>query len=337
MVLDRVTPAAFDHAFYASDLYYADVADASGAFDAWNASAEGFHSVYFGEVRGEKHKDGPINHDRVSYVPELAVGRWPVSDVAALEAVVKKTLAHRPPERAPRALFVHADGWVDERARLARMADALAARGYEVERQLYGGGLPTVASVADAARAGRELVLHCGHGTPDGWEGCLGPLEPFADATPSVFLSAGCSTARLCCEPPYDPDVDVVLVRHAGTNAGETFAAPPPPPACLQPGELDSTSVGERLVRMPRGGAVAYVGCATGAQPCAVTLLEGFVLAVAERRAERAGDEWRMALERYWTAERLAELVPDDGWYPPSVFFQGMKFLYLGDPTLRLR
>ena len=59
MVLDRVTPAAFDYAFYPSDLYYADLAKADGAFEDWNARKEGFHAGYFGEVRGEKNKDGP--------------------------------------------------------------------------------------------------------------------------------------------------------------------------------------------------------------------------------------------------------------------------------------
>ncbi|MEY2785719.1 MAG: hypothetical protein RL277_1929, partial [Planctomycetota bacterium] len=36
-------------------------------------------------------------------------------------------------------------------------------------------------------------------------------------------------------------------------------------------------------------------------------------------------------------AERLMELKPGESWYPPSIFFQGMKFVYLGDPTVRLR
>ena len=38
MVLDRVTPAAFDTAFYPSDLYYADVARKDGSFEDWNGA-----------------------------------------------------------------------------------------------------------------------------------------------------------------------------------------------------------------------------------------------------------------------------------------------------------
>ena len=78
MVLDRFTPAAANYAFYASDLYYADLANSAAEFEDWNSEREGFHARYFGEVRGESNKQDPINFDRVSYVPEIAVGRWPV-------------------------------------------------------------------------------------------------------------------------------------------------------------------------------------------------------------------------------------------------------------------
>ena len=76
MVLDRITPAAFDYAFYPSDLYYADLAKPDSTFEDWNAVRDGFHTGYYGEVRGEKNKQDPINFDRVDYRPEIAVGRW---------------------------------------------------------------------------------------------------------------------------------------------------------------------------------------------------------------------------------------------------------------------
>lgn len=34
--------------------------------------------------------------------------------------------------------------------------------------------------------------------------------------------------------------------------------------------------------------------------------------------------------------ERLAQGLTNAGWYPPSIFFQGMKFMLFGDPSLRL-
>src|SRR5512134_368163 len=68
MVLDRCTEAAFDIAFYPSDLYYGDVAKADGSFDDWNGRTDAHHATYFGEVQGEKVKEPPINLDGISYV-----------------------------------------------------------------------------------------------------------------------------------------------------------------------------------------------------------------------------------------------------------------------------
>ena len=95
MVLDRITPAAFDYAFYPSDLYYADLAKKDGSFEDWNARQDAFHAGYFGEVRGEKNKRDGINYDQIDYLPEVAVGRWPVStpDEARLVAATMAVAA----------------------------------------------------------------------------------------------------------------------------------------------------------------------------------------------------------------------------------------------------
>jgi hypothetical protein len=340
MTLDRATAAAHDTAFYASDLYYADVADAGGAFEGWNARTDGHHAGYFGEVHGETHKRDAIDQDGVDYLPELAVGRWPVSTEEELRAVSAKTLAYGAGAAEPSVLAVHAAEWVDARPLLGRLCDGLAGAGFAVERQLYGAedGLPTTASVRAALLARPGLALHVGHGTNESWHLCLGEEDraALASAAPSVFLSVGCSTAHLCTEPPYLAYLDVRGAQHRGTNDGELFTGPPPPPAPLQPGRFNSTGLGERLLRSPAGGAVVYIGCGTGAQPCALTLLEGFAEALAAAPDARLGDAWNGALRHYHARERLSELVPTDSWYPPSVFFQGMKFLFLGDPTLRL-
>lgn len=38
----------------------------------------------------------------------------------------------------------------------------------------------------------------------------------------------------------------------------------------------------------------------------------------------------------YHQAEHLETLKPNNDWYPPSIFFQGMKYMVFGDPALRL-
>ncbi|HMO14583.1 MAG TPA: C25 family cysteine peptidase, partial [Pirellulaceae bacterium] len=140
MVLDRVTPAAHDYAFYASDLYYADLAKSDGGFENWNGVTEGFHGQYFGEVRGEKHKTDPINYDQIDYRPEIGVGRWPVRTIEEFETIAGKSLEH---ERQIRARstdsrtvgFISVDGWIDSRPSLDLAAEHLT--GWTIEKRYY--------------------------------------------------------------------------------------------------------------------------------------------------------------------------------------------------------
>jgi len=338
MVLDRATEPAFHYAFYACDLYYSDLARADRSFDDWNARADGFHGAYFGEVRGEFNKEDPINFDGISYLPEIAVGRWPVSTRADLRAVVAKTLAWEQAPPARSALLAHAGEWVDERPRLGARAAELGAAGWKVEKQFFGTPeAPAPDRLITALRAGVGLALHAGHGFAEGWHLCLASEHeaPLAAAPPAIYFSVGCSTANFVNEPPYQSYLDAAGLPHRGTNDGEVFAAPPPPPAPLQPVRFNSSSFGERLLRMPAGGAAAYVGCVTGSQPAALSLMDGFLIAAAAGSAT-VGDAWCAALRHYHAAERLEELKPNADWYPPSIYFQGMKFILYGDPALAM-
>ncbi|MFM9995310.1 MAG: C25 family cysteine peptidase [Phycisphaerales bacterium] len=351
MVLDRVTAPAFDYAFYPSDLYYADLAEADGSFDDWNGAKDGFHGAYYGEVRGEKNKSDPINYDGVDYRPDVALGRWPVSSPEQAAAVAVKSMAYEKAVEAggvpTRAALVMVGGWIDARPRMDEWAGKLPA-GWTTEKRYYHEGkeepphpTPSEAEVVGLLNSGVGLVLHAGHGSDDVWEGCLstGSLAKVSNAgrTP-VMISAGCSTARFATLPPYEAYADVSGVEHTGTDRGEVFSEPPPPPACYAKGTFNKTGLGERLVRDGPDGAVAYIGCNTGSQPCGLTLAEGFVdgMTKAEREtgAVLVGDCWAHAVAYYYEREGLGTIVPDEGWYPASIFFQGMKFMLFGDPTL---
>jgi hypothetical protein len=184
---------------------------------------------------------------------------------------------------------------------------------------------------------GSGLVIHAGHGSEMTWEGCFsaGLLARVknADRLP-VMLSAGCSTAYFAPLAPYDGYVDHHGKEHKGTNHGEVFKAPPPPPAAYQKGEFNPTGLGEQLLKRGLDGAVVYIGCNTGSQPCGLTLLDGFVRALSKSKNPRVGDCWASAVIYYYDHEHLATLKPDKDWYPPSIFFQGMKFMLFGDPSL---
>jgi len=235
MVLDRVTAHAKDYAFYPSDLYYADLAKPDGSFEDWNGEKDGFHAGYFGEVRGEKNKDGPINFDRIDYLPDIAVGRWPVSTTAEVEVVAAKTIryeegvlrAGKTGER--RAAFVNVGGWVDCRPFFDGLSRICLRAG--APRKLYYSGRragpatppPSVEEVLRALNGGLGLLVHAGHGADSRWEGSLGlknlPQIQNQDFLP-VVISAGCSTARFATLPPYEPYVDV-----AGASTRERTTA----------------------------------------------------------------------------------------------------------------
>ena len=48
----------------------------------------------------------------------------------------------------------------------------------------------------------------------------------------------------------------------------------------------------------------------------------------------RLGDCWSAAIRYYYDKEGLDKIEPTKDWYPASIFFQGMKFMVFGDPTL---
>ncbi|MDB6172116.1 MAG: Peptidase family [Chthoniobacteraceae bacterium] len=353
MVLDRVTPAAFDYAFYPSDLYYSDLAKADGSFDDWNAQKEGFHGNYFGEVRGEKNKHDPVNFDAVDYRPDIALGRWPVSNPGQAALVAAKTIRYETgliensKAGARRAAFFAVAGWVDSRGAMDSAAISLG-KTWEIEKRYYADqkrddktDLPDFSHLNALLNQGAGLVIHAGHGSDSQWERCFSTADianlANTDRLP-ILMSVGCSTARFATLPPYEAYIDSTGNRHKGTDAGETFSEPPPPPAPYQSGAYNPSGLGKELLRGGENGAVAYIGCNTGSQPCGMTLMEGFARAVGGKSAAgepvRLGDCWSLAISHYYEEEHLATIVPDTGWYPASIFFQGMKFMLFGDPTL---
>jgi len=354
MVLDRITPAAFDYAFYPSDLYYADLARPDGSFDDWNGRKDDFHRRYFGEVRGEKNKDDPINCDAVDYRPDIAVGRWPVSNEAQAQTVAAKSmrceraLEARARDERPTAALIAVDGWVDARGNLDRFAGRLEPD-WMIEKRYYHDAAtgaeapppPDETQLVALLNGGADLIIHTGHGNDNLWGGCLSVstldrIEP-RDRLPIMF-SVGCSTARFATLPPYEAYFGIDAAEHTGTNGGEVFTAPPPPPSPYAKGGHNLTGLGETYLRSSDRGCAAYIGCNTGSQPCALSLLDGFSREMARPREDgslvRVGDCWSAAIAHYYDAEHLATLQPDEGWYPASIFFQGMKFMLFGDPTL---
>jgi hypothetical protein len=350
MVLDRVTPAAFDYSFYPCDLYYANVAKEDGSFDDWNAQKEGYHAQYFGEVRGEKNKDEPINYDQIHYRPELALARWPVSTVEEVRTVITKSIAYETrianqPSSAFRAALVCNSGWIDARGAMDREASWLPQDWKFEKRYFADSGAksdappPNHKEILRLLNDGVDLMLHAGHGSGDQWEQSLHLRDcdkiKNANRVP-IMMSIGCDTARFATLPPYEPYLDVNGVAHKGTYVGEVFDAPPPPSCVYSKGPYNAIGLGKQLVKAGPNGAVAYIGCNTGGQPCGLTLMDGFTKSWGQNANARLGDCWKDAVAYYYEQQHLDTIKPDAGWYPPAIFFQAMKFMVYGDPSLKL-
>jgi hypothetical protein len=242
------------------------------------------------------------------------------------------------------AVFVAVDGWVDCRGRMDAWAGTME-NGWEIQKLYYADKdkvdstrrTPTRSTVRAAFNAGASLVVHTGHGHPDSWEKCfkVSDLDALSNSNaPAVVISAGCSTAYFAPLAPYDAYVDVSGVPQKGTDHGQIFSSPPASPAPYQEGKFNPTGLGEQFLKRNQSGAVVYIGCNTGSQPCALDLVEGFFSAASLKKELSIGECWATAIRYYHEKNKLAELKPTASWYPPSIFFQGMKFMFFGDPSL---
>jgi hypothetical protein len=358
-VTDNETPNAFNFAFFPSDLYYGDVAKDDGSFDDWNGHKGGFHAQYFGEVRGEKNKNSVINYDRIHYRCQVAVGRWPVDSVAHLKTVIDKSMKYETAMRAGqhpgrrKACFFNVQGYIDARGNLDGLARGLP-KGWTAEEFFYRDQdpryqtkLPDPAEVLDALNRGTTLAVHVGHGASRIWAAPsdrrnVGPpigVRSIADLKNDdclpVILSIGCSTAYFAPLGPHEPYTDIDGVEHEGTDHGEVFTSPPPPPAPYQKRHV-LDSLGKALVTWSPNGAVAYIGCSAVSYRRTLTLVDGFMAGLNHGREPKIGDCWVYAVSYYYDKEHLATLKPSANWIPPTIFRQGMKYMLYGDPSLPL-
>ncbi len=282
------------------------------------------------------------------------------TDLLCLERILKTTPGVDDPERLKRRIH---EGWKEKGWRYVLLvgdADVLPVRYMVLDRKTpkaYDYAFyPSDLYYADLAKPDRTFDdwnackdgFHKGYfgevrgekNKNDRWERSLKlahlPKIDNADHLP-VVISAGCSTARFATLPPYEPYLDVDGNQHRGTDHGQAFEEPPPPPAPYQTGKYNRTGLGEGLVCKGSNGAVAYIGCNTGSQPCALSLVEGFVCGLRGTKRPRLGDIWNQAIRHYYKKEKLPTLRPTQSWYPPSIFFQGMKFMVFGDPSLLIR
>jgi hypothetical protein len=338
---DRDAPEAGYTAFFPTDLYYADLFKADGSFDNWDLNQNG----YYGEICGEI-TTCPLNSDEVDLYPDIAVGRIPVSNLEELELYIKKDMNYETSawnsDWAKKALLIGTTTWVPD---TCRNLDGLAAdlpagfqtiKLYEDGSPCSGAAIPSTQSIVNTLNGGAGFVSYLGHGDNTGWAGYLTIKDVIGlgnSPTPSIIFSAACGTSEFGPRPPADPYLDVNGVLHTGNAAGEVFKDVPPPPANLQQDILDG--FGEAITVQSAGGAVAYVGAITGAQPYALDLNNDFFEALSAGKTT-VGDMWMYMVQRYYEHNTFPINVDPPDWIVLARFHQPWKFMLFGDPSLRV-
>ena len=114
---------------------------------------------------GETVSDARLADVNGDYLPELAVGRWPVDSVAQVRDVVQRTLAYEQESANQSAIFA-ADGSSEE---FRRVTDHIIAGSSfpEADGRLMVG--PAPAELANSWLEGAWLVTYTGHGSLQLW------------------------------------------------------------------------------------------------------------------------------------------------------------------------
>ena len=240
------------HELIPADLYYA-------ALDGnWNADGD----ALFGEPE-----------DEVDLVPDLFAGRAPLAMRAEARAFVERQIAHEMGVDAGSApggsafpasavflaeeLFESLDGAeVAEEVRQLLTPAMTTVRLYERSGN-YPGSLPESRESALAAlAAGSGIVLHVGHGFRN-----------------TLSVGAGSLANSDCDALSNRPRLPVFLALNCTSAA------------------IDFNSIGERLVRNPRGGAAVYVGSSRFAFPGTARLYQtAFFHAAFQETLRTAGE-----------------------------------------------
>jgi hypothetical protein len=339
---DRKDENAHNTAFYPADLYYADLYQTDRSFEDWDYSKDG----YFGELHGESESD-EVNVDRVDLRPDIAVGRIPASTAAEVENYVAKVIAYEfnayRSTWAKSALLLATTDWLPDACKIQDEIALQSLKGYNVTKA-YTIGNPCLATpppdpalINQTINLGVGLVTYVGHGYSNGWHGVYDTRDMSGLSNverPTIAFASACDTANYATLPPYHPYKDIQGTHHTGSAHGERFTKKPPQPACLQVQD-NPESMAEAFLVSSKSGAVAYVGCVTGAQAWGSDLLKFFCEGVQHQWATLGG-MWNYMLTRYYQAHVMPYAISPPDWYKLAEVHQPWKFPLFGDPSLRL-
>jgi hypothetical protein len=338
--------------FAPSDLYFADLFDRNGNFDDWDYDDD----FLFGEMQGNFPKDAhDLNQDRVHLIPDVAVGRVPVSTFAELEIYVDKVINYENTVNAAwfkRGLLITGD-YPGSNGTNDHVALQLQSKSFQIIKLYHDVIWPTTtihqrwAMIAAELNRGVGFVSFVGHGdgvhppATDGgvWGGWYDyaqiPLLNNMSRQPVIF-SAACSTAqfgfrndKLYAKRGYE--------YRPAPFPSNTFAKYRwmPEPIAVAPTGYEVDTLAEHFLVKNRTGGIAFIGSYTGTQGDTHTLAKYFFEAYASGIVV-LGDLWNAAVSKFVILVINNLGYPGHSWYTAARYHHIQKMLLFGDPSLRV-
>lgn len=340
------------HSYAPSDLYYADLFDSTGGYQTWDFDGDD----RFGEMQGNFAKNADdLNQDKLDLVPDVSVGRVPVSTENELRIYVKKVLQYETTASAgwfKRALLVTGDyPWSN--ATNDYIGTQLQMRSFSNIKLYHDQIWPTTNTsqrrqlIENEANKGVGFISYVGHGwgvlppatVGGGWGGWYDhtaiPFLNNADRLPVIF-SAACSTAMF--HSGNGPYFAKWGYEYRGAPYGETRFAKykwGPEPIGLSPTAYDVDALAEHFLVKNTVGGIAFIGSYTGTQGDSHTLAKFFFEKYAAG-ADILGDAWNGAISKFVSNVINGLAFPGSSWYTAAQYHHIHKMLLFGDPSLRL-
>jgi hypothetical protein len=324
---------------YLSDLYFADIYDASGNFSSWDSNNNGIYAEWYG---GQTAGDAGID-----LIPDIAVGRLPCRNEHELQTMVKKIITYETTTAGQpwfNTMLVAAGDTYPQ----SENKNWTGAEGeYYGDRAIenMSGFTPTKLYTSDGTfsnkkdvikefRKGSGFTYLVGHGSPKQWGNHPFNSTAFTqgpnsndmwrlrnkDRLPVVVVS-GCHNSQF----------DVCLRRVF--NASDRYKQEDIP-ECWS----------ERILREKTGGAIAALGCTSLGYTKedkttfrgGINELEGaFFHAYGKQNITVLGDTWAAAIT--WYAQTYPVNWNTSGWGDSWIDTKVMQsWALLGDPSLQV-
>jgi hypothetical protein len=153
--------------YFPSDLYYADIYDATGGFSSWDDDGDGRYAEY----------NSPSDNDMaaVDIYPDVRMGRLPANTVAEIDIVIDKIIYYKEHNKMTNEIVqVGGDTFTDDsegiyEGEFANEAVMDVLPGYTKTQLWASNGQLTKSNIAKGFNSMPDFVDFSGHGSPQSW------------------------------------------------------------------------------------------------------------------------------------------------------------------------